>query len=63
MDDKDLTWRKSRRSDNGGNCVQVSQRHGLMIRDSKLGDASPVLVFSADAWRRLTNRIKSGLSI
>lgn len=37
-------WRKSSRSANsGGNCVEARSNDGqLQVRDSKLGDASPV---------------------
>ncbi|MEU9079640.1 DUF397 domain-containing protein [Kitasatospora sp. NPDC048538] len=45
-------WVKSRRSGNGGNCVEVAQGlTGVMpVRDSK-DPAGPVLLFPADAWR------------
>ncbi|WP_092924642.1 DUF397 domain-containing protein [Actinopolyspora alba] len=38
-------WRKSSRSNQGGNCVEVATNvpGSALIRDSKLGEASPVL--------------------
>ena len=46
-------WRKSSRSgSDGGNCVETRLRAGFEIRDSKLGDASPILGgLSAADWR------------
>lgn len=49
----EVQWRKSSYSGgNGGNCVEVAgdAGGGLLVRDSKLGDASPVLYFRADEW-------------
>lgn len=46
-------WRKSSRSGNtGGECVElaVSQGNCVLVRDSKLGDASPILAFSSENW-------------
>lgn len=44
-------WRKSTRSgSSGGDCVETAKPGvTVMIRDSKLGDASPVL--RVDDWR------------
>lgn len=54
-------WRKSSYSGaNGGGCVEAgNRRDGVMIRDSKLGDASPVLAFSVEAWRRFAEQVKN----
>nr|WP_245976159.1 DUF397 domain-containing protein [Amycolatopsis palatopharyngis] len=39
-----MTWRKSSRSGGGENCVEVGCAHGTRaIRDTKLGETSPVL--------------------
>lgn len=36
-------WKKSSRSGNGGNCVEVRLAGGApQVRDSKLGDTSPI---------------------
>ena len=49
------SWRKSTYSFSNGNCVEVGQDGTVVgVRDTKLGDASPVLVFDAGAWRRFT---------
>lgn len=47
-------WRKSSRSgSNGGDCVEVAeQRDRVLIRDSKLGDAGPILAVGRDEFRR-----------
>ena len=55
-------WRKSSRSNGGGNCVEVAL-HGRgtsAVRDSKLGEASPVLPFAADAWASFLRDVKIG---
>lgn len=56
-------WRKSSRSGgNGGNCVEVAKNlpGAALIRDSKLGDASPVLVLSSAQLATFVATIKSG---
>jgi hypothetical protein len=59
----DLTgarWRKSTRSSNQGNCVEVADNlPGVVyVRDSKDPDG-PVLTFEPDAWRAFIEDIKS----
>lgn len=59
----DLTpWKKSSRSGgDGGNCVETRWNDGRReIRDSKLGDASPVLSFDPDAVAALLADVKDG---
>jgi Domain of unknown function (DUF397) len=41
-------WRKSSYSSANGQCLEV--RRGVQVRDSKLGEDSPVLSFTAGAW-------------
>lgn len=57
-----VTWRKSSFSfSNGTNCVQAGDGTGTVAgRDSKLGDASPVLTFGPGAWRAFTAAVKAG---
>ncbi|WP_163511597.1 DUF397 domain-containing protein [Fodinicola acaciae] len=56
------TWRKSTRSNGaGGNCVEVSDylHEQTLVRDSKLGVASPVLHFSAADWRAFIDGLQT----
>jgi hypothetical protein len=56
-------FRKSSRSDGGssGNCVEVGYVDGdVGIRDTKLGEASPVLDVPSAAFESLLASIKSG---
>jgi NAD(P)-dependent dehydrogenase (short-subunit alcohol dehydrogenase family) len=56
-------FRKSTRSDGGssGNCVEVGYVDGdVGIRDTKLGQDSPVLDVSAAAFEGLLGSIKTG---
>ncbi|WP_245627485.1 DUF397 domain-containing protein [Actinomadura oligospora] len=53
-------WRKSKRSNNGGNCVEVADfQSDIGIRDSKAPGAGR-LTLSRDGWAALTVRAKSG---
>jgi Domain of unknown function (DUF397) len=59
-----LMWRKASsstiRSDDG--CVEVADLPdgGRALRDSKLGDASPILEFTAHEWACFTDGVKAG---
>ncbi len=60
------SWRKSRRSGNGGgDCVEVAtnllQRDGrVYVRDSKQGSAGPVLAFTPAEWEAFTGGVHDG---
>jgi len=60
----DLTgavWRKSIRSGNGGNCVEVANNlPGIIaVRDSK-DPNGPALVFTPSEWAAFTGGVKDG---
>lgn len=62
MDDlATAVWRKSRRSSSQGQCVEVANLPGgtNLVRDSKLGDASPVLAVPAGQFAALLDGIKT----
>lgn len=48
-------WRKSKRSGNSGaNCVEVRVNdERFEVRDSKLGDGSPIFEFAAEDYQSL----------
>ncbi|WP_199040316.1 DUF397 domain-containing protein [Glycomyces salinus] len=53
----DNAWRKAKASGaDGNNCVEVRMQDGsFQVRDSKLGDASPVLAMTPDQFTALLN--------
>ena len=57
----DEEWRKSSFSGaQGGDCVETAMRGGnVLARDSKLGESSPVLTWSPDAWQAFVAVIKA----
>nr|WP_211367258.1 DUF397 domain-containing protein [Pseudonocardia kunmingensis] len=57
-------WRKSTRSNNGGNCVEVADNlvdeYGVvLVRDSK-DRTGPVLKFTRDEWRAFLDGAAGG---
>ncbi|WP_190822056.1 DUF397 domain-containing protein [Saccharopolyspora pogona] len=61
-DDLAPQWRKSSRSNGAGQCVEVAQNlPGVaLIRDSKLGDGSPVLALAPAQFTAFTRLVKDG---
>ncbi|WP_190824356.1 DUF397 domain-containing protein [Saccharopolyspora pogona] len=55
----EVGWRKSSYSGQSGSCVEVGQVVDLVgMRDSKLGDASPVLTVSRARWADFVAAVK-----
>jgi hypothetical protein len=53
-----MRWRVSSHC-NGGECIEVGAcSHGAAVRDSGLGDSSPVLAFGAEEWAAFTAAVK-----
>jgi Domain of unknown function (DUF397) len=51
-------WRKSSYSDgNGGQCVEVTAAHGVMVRDTADRDGA-TLAFTAQAWQQFTASLR-----
>jgi Domain of unknown function (DUF397) len=56
-----VEWRKSRRSNASGNCVEVAalaEGPRLAIRDSK-DPSGPMLLVSVDGWRSFTASLRA----
>jgi hypothetical protein len=55
-------WYKSSRTNGGGGaCVTVAHVPDYTgVRDSKLGEASPILPFRNDAWYAFVRDVKDG---
>ena len=55
-----LRWVRVSRCDHG-QCVEVARGpDGVYVRDSKLGDASPVLGFTNAEWEAFVAGVKRG---
>ena len=53
-----MDWRKSSYSgSNGGNCVEVGNGNGVLVRDTTNRDGG-MLTFTADAWQRFASGLK-----
>jgi Domain of unknown function (DUF397) len=57
-----MEWRKSTYSSDNGECVEVADlaAGGQAVRDSKLGEASPVLWFTTGQVAALAAAVKTG---
>jgi hypothetical protein len=57
-----LSWRKSSYSGgNGGACVEVAERDGLiLVRDTKDRGRGPVQRYAPAAWRAFVARLRGG---
>jgi hypothetical protein len=57
----DLRWRTSSFTDNG-TCVEVADLPdgGRLVRDTKLGEASPVLQYTGAEWQAFIAGVKVG---
>jgi hypothetical protein len=54
------TWRKSRRSNNGGACVEVTTTPSVVaVRDSK-DPHGPALTITTQDWQAFTAQLKAG---
>ena len=57
----DSRWRKSTKSGGQGACVEVRLTDGtVQVRDTKLGEASPILPFTATQWASFTHALEAG---
>lgn len=46
---------------NSDGCIEVaSSDDATLVRDSKLGDASPILAFGEDEWRAFRDAVNAG---
>ncbi|WBB54415.1 DUF397 domain-containing protein [Verrucosispora sp. WMMD573] len=61
LDQTGAVWRKSSRSNNGGNCVEVADNlaGSVGLRDSK-NPSGPVLSVNARAWSAFVTGVKQG---
>ena len=63
IDPTGAIWRKSARSGNSGNCVEVATNlldtHGVvLVRDSK--NPGPALAFTPAEWEAFTGGVRDG---
>ncbi|MEU9074123.1 DUF397 domain-containing protein [Kitasatospora sp. NPDC004745] len=61
LDLSSARWRKSTRSGQGGQCVEVADGYQniVPVRDSK-DPHGPALLFHADAWQSFVTAVRTG---
>ncbi|WP_084693095.1 DUF397 domain-containing protein [Actinomadura atramentaria] len=62
MDLDNVAWRKSRRSNETGGCVEVAPVHShevIAVRDS-YDPGGPKLAFDPSAWASFADRVRKG---
>ncbi|TDC88803.1 DUF397 domain-containing protein [Saccharopolyspora aridisoli] len=56
-----VRWVKSSYSSGNAQCVETAAvAGGRLVRDSKLGERSPILAVGSDEWAAFSRKIKSG---
>lgn len=55
----ELVWRRSSRCEHA-TCVEVAAADMVWVRDSQLGDRSPILAFDRRAWADFCDAIRAG---
>lgn len=56
-----VRWVKSSYSSGNAQCVETAAvAGGRLVRDSKLGERSPILAVGGDEWAAFSRKIKSG---
>ncbi|MGW1681174.1 DUF397 domain-containing protein [Saccharopolyspora sp. NPDC002376] len=54
-------WQKSSRSEQNANCVEIGFAPGrVVIRDTKLGETSPILDVDSTAFAAFVRRVQDG---
>jgi hypothetical protein len=53
-----MAWRKPKRSNPNGECVEVNDETGIEVRDSKNADGA-ILALSPAAWKAFTDEVKT----
>jgi hypothetical protein len=54
----EVAFRRSSRCEHA-HCVEVATGPAVLVRDSKLGDASPILSFPRDSWSFFVESLKT----
>jgi hypothetical protein len=54
-------WTKSSHSAANCSCIEARQHGNVQLRDSKLGDNSPILTFHPTQWAAFVDAVKQGV--